>query len=150
MVPVNHALSPNPQGVAAEVIDGEAIIINLATGIYYSMEGVGGSMWDLIEGGCSVEEIVSAVSARYDVSRERAEADVRRVAEELVREELVAVSERESAGAAEQELPTAGKLAYDTPELKTYRDMGDLLALDPHLPGMREIPWKEPAEQHHD
>ena len=31
----------NTEEVAAKVIDGEAIIINLTTGVYYSMDGVG-------------------------------------------------------------------------------------------------------------
>lgn len=147
MVPLNQALSPNPQGVAAEVLDGEAIIINLATGIYYSMDGVGGTMWELIESGRSLDEIVAATVARYDVSPERVEEDVRQVAEELVREELVTVSDLEPAGPAEEPSPGHQKLPYERPELKTYRDMGDLLALDPHLPGMPDIPWKPPAEK---
>jgi hypothetical protein len=144
MVPLNNALSPNPQGVAAEVLDGEAIIINLATGIYYSMDGVGGSTWALIEAGRSLAEIVAAMAARYDVSPERADEDLRKVVEELVREELVTVSDRERA--APSQPPAEQSLPYDPPELKIYRDMGDLLALDPHLPGMQEIPWKSPAE----
>ena len=147
MIPLNQALTPNPNGVAAEVIDGEAIIINLATGVYYSMDGVGGSIWQLIEGRCRLDQIVGAIEARYDAPREQVEADVRRVAEELFREELAAVSGSEPGSPAGQEFPLGEKGEYETPELKTYRDMGDLLALDPHLPGMREIPWKAPGDK---
>ena len=35
------------------------------------------------------------------------------------------------------------EVSYTTPELVIYRDMGDLLALDPPLPGLDEIPWKD-------
>jgi hypothetical protein len=142
MVPLNNALSPNPAGVAAEVLDGEAIIINLATGIYYSMDGVGGSMWRSIEAGRSLEQIVAATVARYDVSPERAEEDVRQVAEELVSEELVIVADGGPGAPEAQDSSEGEKLPYEPPELRTYRDMGDLLALDPHLPGMPDIPWK--------
>jgi len=38
----------------------------------------------------------------------------------------------------------AGKLPYEPPRLSVYRDMGDLLALDPPAPGLTDIPWKAP------
>jgi hypothetical protein len=60
---------------------------------------------------------------------------------QLVEEKLIVVSERESPARVNEEIPSPTALPYTTPELKTYRDMGDLLALDPPLPGMREIPW---------
>jgi Coenzyme PQQ synthesis protein D (PqqD) len=141
-LPSNQALSPNPQGVAAEVLDNEAIMINLATGIYYSMDGVGGSIWKLIEAGHTLEGIVAATAARYDAAPEHVAQDVRRVAEELVREGLITVSDHEPPGVADQEHTGLQKLPYRSPELKTYRDMGDLLALDPHVPGTADIPWK--------
>jgi Coenzyme PQQ synthesis protein D (PqqD) len=146
MVPLDRALSPNAEAVVAEVIDGEAVLIDLATGIYYSMDKVGGSIWSLIETGSSVEEIVAAIAARYEVSREQAQSDVRRVVTQLVEEKLVVVSE-ESPGRVDQEISPQQMLPYATPELKTYRDMGDLLALDPPLPGMREIPWQATGQQ---
>ena len=36
-------------------------------------------------------------------------------------------------------------LPYETPSLNIYRDMGDLLALDPPMQGMAETPWQKPA-----
>jgi len=141
-VPPNKPLSPNSQGIAAEVLDGEAIIINLLTGVYYSLDGVGGSIWALIEDGRSVEGIVEATAARYDAAPEQVARDVGRLVEELVREELITVSANGAQGAAEQEQPAPQKLPYKTPELTTYRDMGDLLALDPHVPGSVDIPWR--------
>jgi hypothetical protein len=38
------------------------------------------------------------------------------------------------------------KLPYELPKLNIYRDMGDLLALDPPVPGLGDTPWKEPEE----
>ena len=37
-------LEVNLERAAGDVIDGEAIIINLATGVYYSMQGIGGEI----------------------------------------------------------------------------------------------------------
>jgi coenzyme PQQ synthesis protein D (PqqD) len=145
MLTLRHCLAPNADEVAGEVIDGEAIIINLATGVYYSMDRVGGLIWGLIEARHSLLDIVTTIVARYDVSRERAEADVQRVASELLEQKLVVVSDAEPSPRRDQEgaLPN---LSYETPGLTAYRDMGDLLALDPPAPGLRNIPWKATRE----
>jgi coenzyme PQQ synthesis protein D (PqqD) len=139
-------LAPNADEVAGEVIDGEAIIINLATGVYYSMDRVGGLIWGLIEARHSLLDIVTTIVARYDVSRERAEADVQRVASELLEQKLVVVSDAEPSPRRDQEAGALPNLSYATPGLTTYRDMGDLLALDPPAPGLRNIPWKATRE----
>jgi Coenzyme PQQ synthesis protein D (PqqD) len=147
MVAHNQALSPNAEAVVAEVIDGEAVLIDLTTGVYYSLAGVGGSIWSLIEAGSSVDGIVEAIAGRYEASREQVEADVAGLVGELERQKLIVVAEGGPAGLRDPQAPPDGKLPYDTPELKTYRDMGDLLALDPPLPGIREIPWTAPTEK---
>ena len=36
-------LKPNSDGVASKIVDGEAILINLSNGMYYSMDAVGPS-----------------------------------------------------------------------------------------------------------
>ena len=86
---LNQCLEPLAEEVAAKVIDGEAILINLATGVYYSMDKVGALIWEMITGKHSLEEIVAAVVARYEVSQEQASGDIRRLGEELLQENLV-------------------------------------------------------------
>jgi hypothetical protein len=39
------------------------------------------------------------------------------------------------------------KLPYEAPVLNIYRDMGDLLALDPPTPGLYDIAWKAPEDE---
>ena len=34
--------------------------------------------------------------------------------------------------------------AYTPPVLEVYTDMSDLLALDPPMPGLADIPWRGP------
>src|SRR5437762_14213205 len=93
MQALHHRLRPRGEEVAAKVIDGEAILINLANGVYYSMDKVGGLIWEMIEGQHTLDEMVEAVTGRYEVGRDRAEADVQRLAAELLQENLVAISE---------------------------------------------------------
>ena len=42
-------LYPNEEEVAVEVLQGEAVLINLRTGHYYSMDKVGADVWQMIE-----------------------------------------------------------------------------------------------------
>lgn len=146
MQALHHRLRPRGEEVTAKVIDGEAIIINLANGIYYSMDKVGGLIWDLVQGGYSLEEIIVAVTERYDVSREQVQADVQELVEELLRENLVSVSEN-GASVEKRQLEQQEKCPYEVPKLNIYRDMGDLLALDPPTPGLGDTPWKDPEDE---
>jgi hypothetical protein len=138
-------LAPNVKELAAKVMDGEAIIINLANGIYYSMDQVGGLIWGLISAGRSLEEISSQICRTYDVGADRALADLEQVAKELLQENLVVIAD-----ATETAPPDAGaerpvKLPYEPPALNKYRDMADLLALDPPMPSQEDIPWDPSA-----
>lgn len=146
MQALHHRLRPRGEEVAAKVIDGEAIIINLANGIYYSMDKVGGLIWDLVQVGYSLEEIIVAVTERYDASREQVQADVQELVEELLRENLVSVSEN-GASVEKRQLEQQEKHLYEVPKLNIYRDMGDLLALDPPTPGLGDTPWKDPEDE---
>jgi hypothetical protein len=140
-------LRPNEAEVAAKVMDGEAIIINLANGMYYSMDQVGGLIWELIDEGRSVAEIASAISRSYDVPAARASADVERLATDLLEEKLVCVAEQDGQVRDVHKPEREPKLRYETPQLNKYRDMGDLLALDPPMPGLTDIPWQETSER---
>jgi hypothetical protein len=125
---------------------GEAIIVNLSNGMYYSMDRVGGLIWEMIEGQSTLEETVAEIIARYDVSSQQAQADVQRVADELVQENLVIVSDQASSATQTREIQGQPRLPYESPRLNIYHDMSDLLALDPPMPSLEEIPWKESTE----
>lgn len=142
MLTLQNGLRPNAEEVAAKVIDGEAILINLANGIYYSMDQVGAFIWELIEGGHSLEAIIAAIRARYEVSPDQAQADVERLAAELCHEQLVAVSP-DAPVPPKAQTTAPERLPYVSPVLNVYRDMGDLLALDPPTPGLEMTPWLE-------
>ena len=146
MLNVHHCFLPRNEEVAAKVIDGEAIIINLANGVYYSMDKVGAFVWDLLQAGHTLENVIAAVAGHYDVSREQAESNVQELVQELVQENLVGSSENGKPAAAEAIAEQSDKLPYELPKLNIYRDMGDLLALDPPVPGLGDTPWKDPDD----
>ena len=146
MLNLHHCFSPREEEVASKVMDGEAIIINLANGVYYSMDKVGALIWDRLQTGYSLDDVITAVTGAYVVPREQAELNVRELVEELVQENLVILSENGDAIAAPGTIEQQEKVPYDIPKLNIYRDMGDLLALDPPVPGLGDTPWKDPDE----
>jgi hypothetical protein len=136
-------LYPNTDDVTAKVMDGEAIIINFSNGVYYSLDKVGGFIWEMIEKNHNALEIVEALQLRYDTTYEQIQADLETLISELVKENLIKENVIEES--CERMLPTSGqpKLPYEFSQLNVYRDMGQLLALDPPMPGLKDMAWKE-------
>jgi hypothetical protein len=137
MFSLSSFVVPNEQHVAAKVMDGEAILINLGTGAYYSIPSTGGFIWSLIEKKFSLKEIVRNVAANYDIDRDQAERDVMQLCGELHSEGLVLVS---PTGNTETNLPALStRLAYQIPSLEKFTDMAEMFALDPPLPGLSTV-----------
>ena len=140
MVSMESRVKPNQTEVAAKVIDGEAIIMNLSNGLYFSMEHVGAAVWELVERECSLGEMVEAIVDRYDTDTETASADVLRLVNELLREALVVTTEKAPEGGMPVGTPSES-LASGAPVLNKYSDMADLLALDPPMPGLGDTEY---------
>jgi hypothetical protein len=137
MLSVNNFISANEQQVAAKVMDGEAIVINLSTGIYYSLGTTGGFIWSLIEKRPCIQDIVRCVTEHYEVGEIEAERDVLRLSTELCSEGLAVASVVGPAGAALAG-PAGQRLPYETPAIEKYTDMAEMFALDPPLPGLSQ------------
>jgi hypothetical protein len=72
------------------VVDGEAVIINLVNTHYYSLNRTGTFIWSLlVERAATMDELVSAVAARYGRPADEVAPDVRAVLDDLAREGLV-------------------------------------------------------------
>ena len=145
MVDSNLRLCPNREEVAAKVLDGEAILINLSNGMYFSLDLAGGLVWQLIEAECTIGEIAETVCLHYDVDAGRAGADVRRLADDLIAASLVRTS---AAPSSLRERPAVAgeRLLYEAPRLNAYYDMAELLALDPPHPGLADT-LSKPLDQ---
>src|SRR5574338_684104 len=144
MPELHDAYLPNREDVAAKVIDGELIIIRLSDGTYYSMDNVGACVWELIEAGRPLREVVEDVSARYAAPLERVEADVETLVRELFAEGLIVGAPDGASPAPRAAAPRTASLGYEAPRMNVYRDMGNLLALDPPTPGIDDLLFRGP------
>ena len=57
-------------------LEGEAILLNLDNGMYYSMNGMGTELWDVLESPCSVKTLLSHLMSFENVLEESAQRDL--------------------------------------------------------------------------
>jgi hypothetical protein len=116
----------NAPDVVEESIDGEALIVNLRTGLYYSARGSGDLLWRMVLAGYTPAEAATAV-ATGETPANAIATDIARFVEELVGEELV----RPRAVIEVQELHTRPLDSFEIPVLERFADLQELLVLDP-------------------
>jgi hypothetical protein len=121
--------------VASEVIDGEAVIMDLRTGNYFSATGAGAPMWEDLEAGRSYDQMLQSLIARYPIasrtltdSLDRFLADL--VANKLVEEMTVEESSDDNRVSNGHDTSFAANV-FEPPVLTMHTDMQDLLMLDP-------------------
>jgi len=146
MPQLSSRLIPQDENITSSVIDGEAVLVNLSTGAYYSLLGAACDAWILFEQSATLGETAVTLAARYTVPPKQVEEDLVRFADALVAEGIASLGEQPGKMPNSAELPLV-TMPYKAPELEIYRDMEELLALDPPMPGLRDVPWNSPNEK---
>jgi hypothetical protein len=79
-----------PPQVMSRLVGDETVLLDLASGMYFGLDGVGQCIWESVGAGRSLGEIAARVVAEYDVDEAQAQADVLAFAGELVSRGLLA------------------------------------------------------------
>jgi hypothetical protein len=72
---------------------GEAIILSLSSGVYYGLNEVGASIWNLIQRPRTIREIHEALLQDYDVEASQCEQDILTLLTELLEVGLIEVKD---------------------------------------------------------
>jgi hypothetical protein len=72
-------------------LDGETAMLNVRTGIYYGLDEVGASIWQMLSQSRRVRDIVRHITAEYQVDISRCEADLVRLLYELDENGLIEI-----------------------------------------------------------
>ena len=80
------------EDVVSRDLEGEAVILNLESGIYFGLDKVGTRIWSLLQEDGSLRRAFEAVQQEYDVAPEKLEGDLLRLVEELRAKGLLSVS----------------------------------------------------------
>jgi hypothetical protein len=85
-------LTDKPQhnsNAAHQTVGEEAILINLTTGSYYSLNDTGTMFWELLDGQRTIAECAQLIAAEYEVEAEVVEADLLELAADFKQEGLI-------------------------------------------------------------
>lgn len=122
----------NAPRVISETAGGEAIMIDLVSGDYFSLNETGTAIWTLIEASASQAEILAALASRYDGAHEELESAVQSFLGDLEREELIVLADNGDRPAVSYEPNgTRDRGAFVRPQLEKFSDMQDLILIDP-------------------
>jgi hypothetical protein len=128
----------NSAKITHETIDGEVVIVNLASGSYYSLDSAGAEIWGRIAHRASFSEIVAYLTDRFDGKAEELAGAAKKLLEELETEGLIIkepnageTDSLEGRSVSPGRPESAAKATFTPPSLNKYTDMQDLLLLDP-------------------
>lgn len=121
--------------IVSEIIESEAIIIDLDSGSYYSLQDAGADIWAGVQDGIQIEEIVDRLRMKYEGD----EAAIRSATTALLKQledEALIKADGAAAGTGPPSAPIpdaepSDKISFSAPVLHKYTDMQELLLVDP-------------------
>ncbi len=140
-----RAFSVRSHEVISEILDNEALIMNLQSGHYYSARDAACVIWQMIAEGRSYDAILNGIQAEFDVSDAVLVPQLDRFIDALLANNLIQVRLDDgaapvAAGGSEAVAGGSIRRPFSLPELDVYTDMQDLLLLDP-IHDVDDVGW---------
>lgn len=122
----------NSPHVISETVGGETIIVNLARGHYFSLQGTAVEVWQGLERGEAAETIVLELEQRYEAAGGEIDGAVRKLLDDFVAAELVVAEGNGTGTVARASSQDVGdRVPFVSPSFTTFTDMQDIILLDP-------------------
>ncbi len=86
-----HSVVVAVQGQVSADLAGEAVVLNLQSGVYYGLNEVGARIWELIQQPTSVVMLCETLLAEYEVEPERCQQDLLQICQDLIASGLAEV-----------------------------------------------------------
>lgn len=77
--------------VTFEIVANEAILIDINSGIYFSLNEIGTEFWEMLDGSQTIEKQAAAIAAKYEVETGMVVNDLLELANEMAKENLIIV-----------------------------------------------------------
>jgi hypothetical protein len=81
-----------PEGIVFRDLQGEAVILNLDTGVYFGLDPVGTRTWHLLRQHGTLQKVLEALLDEYDVTEARCREDLLDLVARMEEQGLVRVS----------------------------------------------------------
>lgn len=93
MVSINSIVVATKEQASSDV-DGEAVLLNLQSGVYYGLNSVGANIWNLLQEPKRVSEIRDFILAKYQkVEAQQCDRDILALLQEMETEGLIEVKD---------------------------------------------------------
>jgi len=79
------------ENVTFEVVADEAILIDINTGIYFSLNEVGTEFWEMLDGEQTVEQHATFIAQKYEVETSMVVDDLLELAGEMAKDKLIII-----------------------------------------------------------
>jgi hypothetical protein len=115
-----------------ESVDGEALIMDMVTGTYYTCLGPATIAWDALKRGVEPGDVASMIATMYEADAAAVERDLDAFVAELVQEEMLVARDGAPASAPVEPPPAPAPAGpYAPMRIERYTDLADLILLDP-------------------
>ena len=120
---ISYAYSINAPNVVAEDFNGQIVILNLANGHYYSLQGIASQIWMLLIDGHTPGDILASIERKRREMVEESSQFIRRLLELNL---IVANAEDVSCS-----LPIDATWLSESPQIEVFDDLAELIFADP-------------------
>ena len=88
-VPYRHS-----SDVVHRVVEGQAVLVNLASGACFELDRIGTRIWELVGEGLPASRVLEALLDEYEADRGEVEIALRRLLDDLLSQGLIFESEK--------------------------------------------------------
>ena len=78
-----------PEDILFHELSGEAVLLNLASGQYYSLDEIGTRMWALLTEHGEIEPVIAALLGEYQVTEQQLRSDIEKLVSEFTAQGLL-------------------------------------------------------------
>ena len=79
-------------GLVTTEMDGDLVMMSIEAGAYFGVGGIGPRLWELLAEPVTIDEMVAAICAEYDVDAETCRPDIQAFVDDLAGNKLVRVN----------------------------------------------------------
>ncbi|MCB8925066.1 MAG: PqqD family protein [Ardenticatenaceae bacterium] len=79
------------ESVTFEVVADEAILIDINTGTYFSLNEVGTEFWQMLDGEQTIEQHAQTIANKYEVETDMVVDDLLELASEMAKDDLIII-----------------------------------------------------------
>ncbi|WP_417267478.1 PqqD family protein [Celeribacter baekdonensis] len=134
MIKKHFIHAPSSARLEFSQIDEELVILNLDSGFYFTVSGIGPVIWRLLDLKYTVDAIIQTIVQHYDIEEPIVRTEVEDFIGKLMAEDLLGAAQEVTSLPLEEPAKFDGwSAAYQPVTIMKYNDLLESFALDPPL-----------------